>query len=567
VDVDYAPRLRAERLITSGRVILAAVSLLAIWLHPTTPSHHVRTTYLLLAAYVVYAGILAGIAWRARAPLPALFGTLTQVVDLFLFSAFVYFTEGPASPFFVYFTFAIVAATLRWHWRGAVWTAAVALLAFNGIGLYAITAGVQADVELNRFIIRSVYVVVLTVLLAALGAHEQRRRGEMAHLGAWPATIPHDVPTAVWQMLASATQLVGSPRALLVWEDRDEPWLHLTAWESEGSRFRQWRESPGAFLPLVDPALGDAHFITGNAAAAAADVLRSATGGPLQWRGTPIHRTLTDGFTMRSVLALALRGECGRGRLFLLDHKRLTADDLVIGEVIARHVAESLDHLALSRQLRDSAASEERARLFRDLHDGVLQSLTGAALKLQTAQRLLDVDDAAARVELHDVQQLLSEEQRNLRLFIRDAKQERRTPPDAGSLPIRLQQLVQHVEDVWGLRTTLDLRGCNGATDRLASDVGYLVREALVNAARHGGASTVNVAVAVEQDTLLIDVADNGQGFPFSGELEHEVLTREQLGPVMLKQRVDALGGSLAIHSGTHGAQLHIRLPLAARER
>src|SRR2546426_8529419 len=61
--------------------------------------------------------------------------TLFPYTTLFrsvLFCAFVYMTEGPASLIFTYFIFSVVGATLRWQWRGALWTAAVALLAFNG---------------------------------------------------------------------------------------------------------------------------------------------------------------------------------------------------------------------------------------------------------------------------------------------------------------------------------------------------------------------------------------------------------------------------------------------------
>src|SRR2546421_6272447 len=137
VDVDYTPGIRAERLIASGRVVLAAFSLLAVWLDPPTPAKYVEITNLLLAGYATYAVGLAVLAWLARAPRPRL-AVATHVADLVLFCAFVYLTEGPASLVFSFFIFSVVGATLRWQWRGAVWTAAVALLAFNGIGLYAV---------------------------------------------------------------------------------------------------------------------------------------------------------------------------------------------------------------------------------------------------------------------------------------------------------------------------------------------------------------------------------------------------------------------------------------------
>jgi signal transduction histidine kinase len=60
-------------------------------------------------------------------------------------------------------------------------------------------------------------------------------------------------------------------------------------------------------------------------------------------------------------------------------------------------------------------------------------------------------------------------------------------------------------------------------------------------------------------------VTDNGHGFPFEGEYDDATLTSLHLGPVMLKERVGSLGGTLAIHSTTAGARLDIRLPCGTR--
>ena len=56
-------------------------------------------------------------------------------------------------------------------------------------------------------------------------------------------------------------------------------------------------------------------------------------------------------------------------------------------------------------------------------------------------------------------------------------------------------------------------------------------------------------------------VADNGHGFAFHGHYDHSTLTSLQLGPVLLKQRVESLGGMLEIDSTIDGAHLEITLP------
>jgi hypothetical protein len=120
----YFPQSRAARLIATGRVVFAAVSLFAIWLDPAAPAKYAEITYTLLVAYVLYALLLAAIVWRVDAPLRGVCW-ITHAGDLLMFSIFMYLTEGPTSPFFVYFLFSLLCATLYWQWRGIMWTAVV----------------------------------------------------------------------------------------------------------------------------------------------------------------------------------------------------------------------------------------------------------------------------------------------------------------------------------------------------------------------------------------------------------------------------------------------------------
>lgn len=66
-EAQYIPQGRVERLIATGRVVLAASSLLAIWLDPSQPEKYAAATYALMAVYVAYAMGLAGLAWGAGA--------------------------------------------------------------------------------------------------------------------------------------------------------------------------------------------------------------------------------------------------------------------------------------------------------------------------------------------------------------------------------------------------------------------------------------------------------------------------------------------------------------------
>ena len=557
----YAPRARAERLIATGRGVLGTFALVAAWLDSEgMASAEDALTYFLLLGYWAYALAVASVAWFLYAP-PVRLGVVTHVVDLSLFAALTYLAKSPTNALFTFFLFAIAAATLRWQWRGALWTAAATLLTLNGIGLFASAVIHDPGFELDRFIMRSVYLAVMAAMLVYLGAYQDLWRREMSLLAAWPQGLGRQPEYSPRDVLESAARVVGAPRLLLAWEEREEPWLHLALWRA--GELQSWREAPETFRPLVAEQLAKLTFLSADVHAQGPVVMHRGPDTGRRWRGAPIHPALESRFGMRAVLCLPLHGECLDGHLFALDKPRMTADDLLLGEVVGHQVASSIDQSLLARRLRRSAALEDRTRVSRDLHDGVLQSLTAAALQLETVQRLWDTESRAARERLAATQLLIANEQRDLRYFIRDSKLGAAGPTAAeAGLRAGLVDMAERLEWIWSVRVVLQLEGVDDeALQPLANDICLIVHEAVVNAARHAGASEVCVEVARANREVNVVVTDNGRGFPFHGEYNHVALSVLQFGPVMLKERVRSLGGTLAIRSTSAGARLGIKLP------
>ena len=558
--LEYSPQRRAERLIASGRVVLAASTLLAIGINPTGPIKDARMAAAVLTIYIVYAVLVAAVTWLADPP-PGRLGLATHALDLAAFTMVMYLTEGPTSPFFALFVFAIVTATVRWGGPGTLWTALAAVALFLALGVHVGQIKRDPYFELNHFIVRSVYLAVVAVLIGYLGVYERRLRGEIARLAAWPAAVPREGDALIAETLAHAAGTMDAPRALLVWDDAEEPWRHVAAWSRTGLRWT--REAPGLFEPLVAERLRGADFLCADAAAPAPRVFHVTLGQSGQWVGAPLHADLRARFGIRSVVGLPLRGETVRGWLLVLDIRSPTSDDLILGETVARQVTVRIEQFRLLERLGAASETDARIGLARDLHDGLLQALTAAALQIEVARGLVDTDRTAAVERLHDVQRLLAAEQRDLRTLLRDLK-----PVPAGAEPEttlagRLEELCRRAERHWGLTITLEAGpGLRRLPRELARAVQFMAQEAVINAARHGGAKAVEVRAEAGEDSVRLVVLDDGRGLPFRGRREHDALRAPGSGPVTLWSRVDQLGGSLTIDSSAQGVRLEIVLPL-----
>jgi signal transduction histidine kinase len=559
----YFPQNRAEFLIAATRLVLASFSFFALCMDPSEPERYAGIAYSLLSGYVIYSLMLVVLVRGMRSPSKHL-GLLTHILDLQIFSVLIFFTEEPTSPFFVYFVFSLMCAAIRWRWLGILWTTAVSLAAFIGIGLYASGFLLDPNFELNGFIIRSVYLVVVAILLGYLGAYEQRWHGELSKLAAWPGSLPRDAGALVQGLLAQAASVLRISRAVMVWEEPEEPWRHFAVWSED--RFEWIKEPPDRFDALVSGPFANSDFLCSNARSADATVLYRSAAGIRPLQGPALHPEFQARFEIGPVLCLNLdKGEL-KGRLFLLDKKKMTSDDLILGSIVAYRVATSLEQFYLLRKFQHTAVAEERIRLARDLHDGLLQSLTGIAFRLQSVHCRMDEDLSGARKELVDTQGLLLSEQRALRCLVEELKPVHPVCYDpVACLGIRLEELSEYIQKFWLLKVEMNIGNLDSnMPESHAEQIYFIVREAIVNAAKHSGASEVRVNMEAAGRWIHIAIADNGRGFPFRGHYDHEQLSSLKLGPSTIKERVGNLGGKLSIESTEKGACVKMALPLSA---
>ena len=552
---------RTERTIVIARVVLAASSLFAVWLDPIEPGRYVVPTYTLHWIYGFYAILLAFLSWNrasvGRWPL------VTHLGDIAVCALFQFLSLGPSSsPFFTYFVFSLFCGALRWGWRGTLRTAGLVLTLFLIMGIsMRSTVGPDA-LDLYRFISRAFFLAVVASLLMFLGQHEARLRRNMVRLARWPSASGVDGHEGLARVFDHAAQIIGAGRLLVAWEMGDEPWLHLAAWSPAGMTIT--RHGPDEFSPLLPPELAEAIVLCTAARAERNCVFLDRTGAHVEWNGLPVHPALARRLDGVGLLSAPIASERLAGRVFFTDLTAPTAELMTMAGVVGREIGTSLEQVSLAEQLQDIAVSEQRLRVARDLHDGVLQSLTGIRLELQDVAAALGTDSAdSQRYRLLAIERTLAIEQRELRMFIDSLKPRAEASVD-NALLLTLDALKERVALEWKVPLTIRVGPRVAAIPHaIEQAIPPMVHEAVVNALKHGHPSRVRVDLDVDNGTLRIIVADDGHGFPFRGRYDHAALVEARLGPASLRDRAASLGGTLTIDSEGSGSRVEIALPVS----
>lgn len=200
-------------------------------------------------------------------------------------------------------------------------------------------------------------------------------------------------------------------------------------------------------------------------------------------------------------------------------------------------------------------------RISRELHDGIVQSLGGVGLRLQALAAQLSKDRAVAE-RLAQVQRVIEHDQRELRAIVRELRPH---DPREGRAIVtdELERMRERFALEWGLDVDVDVDENGDLPARVAHEVCRIANESLSNAARHGGATRVQIAVQCRAGRSVgVRVADNGRGFGFNGRYDLDALERSGIGPRTLKERVKSLRGSLEVESSLSGAVIDVAIPM-----
>ena len=215
-----------------------------------------------------------------------------------------------------------------------------------------------------------------------------------------------------------------------------------------------------------------------------------------------------------------------------------------------------------SRRERESIREEERARIARDLHDGVAQTLYFMALKADMTRQQVAHKPEWAAAELKEIGQTARRVIREVRRTIFALRP--LNWADGNFSPALTRFVEEYSEQAgWQVKIKIEQSG-KKIPPRVEPTVFRLVQESLNNAAKHAEASCVWVTLQyVESDaTVTLRVRDDGRGF------DPEEVTSRGLGLNQMRERVDAVGGTLQLESQLgKGTAVLAQLPVSGKTK
>lgn len=249
------------------------------------------------------------------------------------------------------------------------------------------------------------------------------------------------------------------------------------------------------------------------------------------------------------------------GNLYLCEKPGgFSAEDEALIEVLAAQAGAAIENVQLSERLRSLAVQEDRERISRELHDGVIQTLFSIGMGLESARSLLPGDPARVDERLNAAVDGLDGAIRELRNYIF-----RLRPSEAAGMGLSrgLAELAREYEVNALVRPALELHSGLDARvpPEVVPDVLQVVREALSNCAKHAGASHVAVRAHVVDGRLRVEVVDDGTGFTPADPQVGRGLDN-------IRDRARALDAHLEVDSAPgEGARVAITVPVEGEGR
>jgi signal transduction histidine kinase len=221
--------LQREKLLAWLRVAFAIVAVVVIQLNPSRTARFPILSVFSLASFVFYSLFILELT-RRRQVISKKIGIFTACLDSLFIFLIVFSTGGTRTPFFFYFSFPVLTASLRWGTRGSLFVALVGISLYGMIRYSMAAESFEAPMAIDTLLVRSLYLIALAYIFGFVSEFEQRQNQRLLALSdtAIKAAalqerrrITYELHDGILQSLATIILRLESCRSRLIDSQKD----------------------------------------------------------------------------------------------------------------------------------------------------------------------------------------------------------------------------------------------------------------------------------------------------------------------------------------------------------
>ncbi|MDF2840180.1 MAG: hypothetical protein K0Q99_952 [Clostridia bacterium] len=211
--------------------------------------------------------------------------------------------------------------------------------------------------------------------------------------------------------------------------------------------------------------------------------------------------------------------------------------------------------IIMQNLMQERVASQERRRLGRDLHDGIIQDLFASGLQLENLLEENDVNFLHS--ELKQIKGNLNDGIQKVREFIEKVSTKRM---DLDQLRLQLEETINNFKKISKASIQLDYEIPDVTLRFVSSDkltqIYYIIQEAISNSVKHSNAAEIKVKIGFDLRSIIVEIKDNGKGF-------HKGTARSdrKYGLTSMQERAASTNGILNISSDNKGTIITLIVP------